>query len=76
MNDLEGIIMVDQIIKRALESELISDEEIAQLFRVPLFSEESAKIISASRIKSENAGNGFAEVHAQVGLNNQISQLD
>jgi biotin synthase len=48
---------------------MLSEEEIALLFKVPLFSEESAMIIAASRKKSESASNGFAEVHAQVGLN-------
>jgi biotin synthase len=61
--------MLDKIIMKALQGENIPAEEIALLFEVPLFSEGSAKIISASRRKSEKAGGKTAEVHAQVGLN-------
>jgi len=61
--------MLDRIIAKSLQGEGISPEEIALLFEVPPFSEESAKIIAASRRKSEKACNGLAEVHAQVGLN-------
>ena len=48
---------------------MLAAEEIAELFTVPLFTAESALILSASRIKSEKASHGLAEVHAQVGLN-------
>ena len=48
---------------------MLTAEEIASLFKVPLFSEESGMIIAASRKKSESASSGLAEVHAQVGLN-------
>lgn len=61
--------MIDRIIHRSLESALLSAEEIAHLFQAPLFSRESALIISAAREKSEKASRGLAEVHAQVGLN-------
>jgi len=61
--------MPDRIIEKSLQGEVISPEEIAFLFKVPLFSERSAKIIAASRRKSETASDGVAEVHAQVGLN-------
>lgn len=60
---------VREIIRKSLDGELLTETEIASLFRVPLFSEESAMIIAASRRKSEEAGDGMAEVHAQVGLN-------
>ncbi|MFZ5908253.1 MAG: radical SAM protein [Nitrospirota bacterium] len=60
---------VRKIIRKSLDGELLTETEIASLFRVPLFSEESAMIIAASRRKSEEAGDGMAEVHAQVGLN-------
>jgi biotin synthase len=61
--------VLDKIIMKSLQGDVISDEEIALLFEVPLFSEQSAKIISASRRKSEKAGGQIAEVHTQVGLN-------
>jgi biotin synthase len=61
--------MLGKIMTKSLQGEVISAEEIALLFEVPLFSEQSAKIISASRRKSEKAGSKMAEVHAQVGLN-------
>ena len=61
--------MVRDIIKKSLDRNMLAEEEIASLFKVPLFSEESAMIISASRKKSESASNGLAEVHAQLGLN-------
>ncbi len=48
---------------------MLTKEEIITLFNIPLFSEESAIILAASRRKSETASNGLAEVHAQVGLN-------
>lgn len=61
--------MIKEIIKKSLDGTSLSREEIASLFRIPLFSEESAMILAASRKKSESASNGLAEVHAQVGLN-------
>jgi biotin synthase len=61
--------MIREIIKRSLDGVALNKEEIASLFQVPLFSEESAMILAASRKKSEGASKGLAEVHAQVGLN-------
>lgn len=61
--------MVRDIINKSSDGTALTKEEIASLFRVPLFSEESAMVIAASRKKSEAAGRGLAEVHAQVGLN-------
>ena len=61
--------MIQEIIEKSLDGAILSADEITSLYRVPLFSEDSAMIISASRKKSESACNGFAEVHAQVGLN-------
>jgi biotin synthase len=65
----EVISLVRDIIRKSLDNILLPKEEIATLFEVPLFSEESALILAASRKKSEAASNGLAEVHAQVGLN-------
>ncbi len=61
--------MVKDIITKSLDRNMLTAEEIASLFKVPLFSEESGMIIAASRKKSESASSGLAEVHAQVGLN-------
>lgn len=61
--------MVKEIINKSLDGRELTKEEIAKLFRVPLFSDESAMVIAASRRKSEKACSGLAEVHAQVGLN-------
>ena len=61
--------MIEEILKKSLEGISLSKDEISSLFRIPLFSEESAMILAASRRKSESASKGLAEVHAQVGLN-------
>jgi biotin synthase len=60
---------VRDILKKSSAERPLEHEEIAALFRVPLFSDESAMILAASRRKSEAASKGLAEVHAQVGLN-------
>jgi biotin synthase len=65
----EAFLLVKDIITKSLDDKLLTEDEIASLFKVPLFSEESAMIIAASRKKSESASNRLAEVHAQVGLN-------
>lgn len=57
------------IVEKALDGVLINEDEIATLFEAPLFSTDSALIISASRQKSEKASDGLAEVHGQIGLN-------
>jgi len=61
--------MIKDIIKKTLDDGQLTDEEIAALFKVPLFTDESALMLSASRKKSGIASHGLAEVHAQVGLN-------
>lgn len=61
--------MISRIIHKSLEGAILSAEEIAHLFRAPLFSRESALMLSAAREKGEKASHGLAEVHAQVGLN-------
>ena len=61
--------MVRDIISKSLDGRPLTKEEIALLFKLPLFSEESAMVLVSSREKSETASNGLAEVHAQVGLN-------
>ncbi len=61
--------MTDTIIQKALTDEPLTTDEITKLFELPLFTEASAKVIAASRLKSEKACQGLAEVHGQVGLN-------
>ena len=55
--------MISEIITRALNDEYLTKENIATLFDVPLFSDESALIISAGRKKSNQASAAKAEVH-------------
>jgi biotin synthase len=62
-------VVIHEIIKKSLGRERLLKDEITSLFQLPLFSEESAMIMAASRKKSESASNGLSEVHAQVGLN-------
>ena len=59
---------MEKIIEKALDGASLNRDEIASLFSVPLFSYEAAMVQAASRYISEKASNGFAEVHAQVGL--------
>ena len=61
--------MIQEIVNKSLDGAELIEDEIADLFKVPLFSYESAMIQAASRQKSEKACSGLAEVHAQVGLN-------
>jgi biotin synthase len=61
--------LVKDIIKKSMDGVVLTEKEIAILFELPLFSEESAMVLAASRKKSEIASNALAEVHAQVGLN-------
>ena len=61
--------MISEIITRALNDEYLTKENIATLFDVRLFSDESALIISAGRKKSNQASAAKAEVHGQLGLN-------
>jgi biotin synthase len=61
--------MIRDIIKKSLDDGNLTTVEITALFEVPLFTDDSALILSASRRKSVKASRGLAEVHAQVGLN-------
>ena len=61
--------MVSSIVKKAFDDGCLTNDEIAAIFTVPLFSDESARIIAAGRRKAEQACSGLAEIHAQVGLN-------
>jgi biotin synthase len=57
------------LIKKSMAGEDLKAEEIAELFKVPLFSDEAALIQVASYRKSKIASDNLAEVHAQIGLN-------
>jgi biotin synthase len=59
----------DYIIEKSLNGEDISNDEIAYLFNIPLFTKESAIIQACGYQKSKKACQQAAEVHAQVGLN-------
>jgi biotin synthase len=61
--------MVKKIIEKSEAGEILTAEEIALLFEIPLFTFEAAYIQSVARRMSEKASGGLAEVHAQVGLN-------
>jgi biotin synthase len=61
--------MIEQIIQKAINGDLVDRNELMDLFDTPLFSRESTLILSAGRLMSEKACNHLAEVHAQVGLN-------
>lgn len=61
--------MVERIVDKALDGRKLSADEIAALFGVALFSPGYARIVAAARQMSEQACQGLAEVHGQVGLN-------
>jgi biotin synthase len=58
-----------KIIQKALQDKKLSEKEIKELFNIPVFSKESSRLLWAARKKSEKVSKGFAEVHAQIGLN-------
>lgn len=60
--------MVKRIVEKALSGDILNAEEISLLFAIPLFSYDSLLIQAAARQMCEKASTGFAEVHAQVGL--------
>lgn len=57
------------IVDKALDEGVLTSDELAALFEVSLFSDESGRILAAGRRKAIEATEGKAEVHAQVGLN-------
>jgi len=61
--------LIASIVDKALDDGCLAEDEIAALFEVPLFTDNSARIIAAGRRKAEQACSSLAEVHAQVGLN-------
>jgi biotin synthase len=60
---------IDTIIGKSLDDGELTADEIAKLFEIPLFSDESTRIQAASRRKCREACSGLSEVHGQVGLN-------
>jgi biotin synthase len=61
--------MIEKIIQKSLDNKELSEKEIRDLFKVPVFSKESSLLLWAARKKSMQVNNGVAEVHAQIGLN-------
>lgn len=62
--------MVKEVVAKALSGDTLDSNEIALLFKVPLFTYDSALIQAAAREMCEEASNGLAEIHAQIGLDN------
>lgn len=60
---------VADIITKASNGVELAGEDIAELFEVPLFTLDSARIQNAARALSHRACSGLAEVHGQLGLN-------
>ncbi|MFW6221382.1 MAG: radical SAM protein [Fibrobacterota bacterium] len=60
--------MLWDIIDKSIAGDILSTDEIGFLLRLPLFTEESALVLSAARKKSEALNNGYAEVHARIQL--------
>lgn len=58
-----------RIVDKAVSGDELSNDEVAQLFEVPLFTPESAFIQVSARNMSHDACKGMTEVHAQIGLN-------
>ncbi|MCU0851068.1 MAG: radical SAM protein [Candidatus Thermoplasmatota archaeon] len=61
--------MIEKIVEKSLNDKELSEKEIKDLFKVPVFSKQSSLLLWAARKKSAQVSNGFAEVHAQIGLN-------
>lgn len=60
---------ISGIVDRAMKGDMLTGDQIAQLFEVPLFTPEVALIQVAARQMSYDACAGKAEVHAKIGLN-------
>ena len=60
--------IIKNVVDKALSGDPLDEKEITLLFKVPLFSHDSALIQSAARYICEEASAGLAEVHAQIGL--------
>jgi biotin synthase len=61
--------MIQRIVQKSLNGEKLSEKEIRDLYKVPVFSKESMFLLWAARKKSMQVSDGVAEVHAQIGLN-------
>lgn len=62
-------LRIKEYLRKAVAGDELSKSEIEALFRVPVLSEEYFMILHAARSVSEQAAQGLAEVHAQVGIN-------
>lgn len=58
-----------EIVEKALSGEKLNFREIGKLYSIETFSKESYYVQWAGREMSMKAGNGIAEIHAQIGLN-------
>jgi biotin synthase len=63
---------IRQIVERARAGKELEASEIEKLFSVPLVSEESYYIQYAAREMSWEASGGKAEIHGQIGIDNQL----
>lgn len=62
---------IRRIVDRARAGKQLGPDEIGELFSVPLVSEESYYIQFVGREMSREASGGKAEIHAQIGIDNQ-----
>lgn len=58
-----------EIVEKALANEEISQEELEQLYALETFSPEAFYVQWAGRKVAMEVSDGYAEVHAQIGLN-------
>jgi len=61
--------MIQKIVEKSLNDKGLSEKEIKDLFKIPVFSKQSSLLLWAARKKSAQVSNSVAEVHAQIGLN-------
>lgn len=64
------------IVDKGLQGHGLTEEETLTLYRVPERSKEAAYIRWAGQELSLRAGNGKAEIHAQIGLNSTICPMN
>lgn len=62
---------IREIVERAMMGKQLEANEIAELFSVPLVSEESFYILFAARQMSQETSKGKAEIHGQVGIDSR-----
>jgi len=60
---------IASLLDKAIADTPLSKKELITLFQTPLFSRDAALIHASGREKSWAATKGYAEVHAQIGIN-------